>query len=104
MEKNLPTAFSTIWKYTLPTTVNAVMPLDLPVGSKFLHVDMQGTSPCIWVQVPILEDTSQQHEIKTHLFQLVETGKKIPHDWHHLGTLLLMRGDYVLHIFTDKIF
>ena len=61
-----------IWKYELPMSVEPVR-VSLPKGAKFLTLQMQGDSPCMWFEV----DPCAVIE-RNRAFYLVGTGHELP--------------------------
>ena len=82
----------TIYKYTIP--VEDSPKIEMPVGAKVLHVNVQRGVPCIWVEV------DPSNEIETREFQVYGTGHMIPdNSGTYLGTFMVDDGNYVFHIY-----
>lgn len=83
----------TIWKYPLRESVTE---LEFPAGSKVVHVGVQGSDICIWVeQSPDLTDG-----LFKRTFYIVGTGHPIPTGhahMDHMGTV--MQSPFVWHIY-----
>lgn len=92
----------TIWKYTLsidPTLLRIMGPeintLDIPEGATFLSLAMQHGVIALWYLVDP-DAPKQQHQ-----YAVVGTGHPAPDtdSGVYRGTVLLMEGDLVLHVF-----
>jgi hypothetical protein len=88
-----------IWKYKLPLEGDGVFDLALPHGATILKVDLQGDQPCLWV----LFSKPAEGPVKTitRKFRWVGTGNEfdLGEFLHHIGTVQLMGGALVLHLF-----
>lgn len=84
----------TIWKYEL--TANPTTVLEVPFGGQVLCVQNQYELPCIWVLV----DPDLPKEQRT--FVLYPTGGSMPDSpGAYLGTVQLLHGGLVLHVFEE---
>ena len=81
----------TIWKFP----VQDAFTLELPIGARFLDVQVQAGVPQFW----FLLDPNGQREIRK--FAVAGTGAHIsnPEMLEHLGTFQLHEGRIVLHLF-----
>ncbi len=74
-----------IWKFPLESTGNQT--ILMPIGAKILHIETQGTLPCIWALV----DPKKQKEPR-HI-EIYGTGHEIEcskgKELWHLGVLFL---------------
>lgn len=85
-----------IFKYRIPP-INDVL-IEMPRGAVILSVQAQRGEVMLWVEV----DTAAP-PIKRR-FKIRGTGHDLPEDArHYVGTVVLMDGDLVLHVYTDKI-
>lgn len=88
----------TIYKYELPVTDLAV--IEMPSGAQILKVDYQpGFGPAIWA---LVESDAQ---IEPRTFYVCGTGQDaddLPAEAIHLGTFLMMGGDFVWHVFGKR--
>ena len=83
-----------IWKYRLEITDTQV--LKVPCDSRFLTLQMQGNTPCIWVQVPVSSDSVNLLEEIT--INIYGTGHDMPeHPGVYLGTF--QKGAFVGHAY-----
>lgn len=71
----------------------------MPSNAKILKVDEQYGDICVWALV----DTDNAPETRT--FQLFGTGHEIPVDaasgFVHVGSVMLLSGRLVLHVFEE---
>lgn len=72
----------------------------LPASSKILAVQMQGEDICMWFSV----DENDQDKLKTFYIEMQGTGhvfSEIDHNGvlKHIGTVQLLNGAYVCHVF-----
>lgn len=86
-------ADSQIFKFRLDSGVGNTHVLRMPKGSTILSVQEQYEKPTLWVSCPSGKEDEDRR------FRLVLTGDTHPTDWKHVGTVLLNRGAFVLHIF-----
>ncbi len=81
-----------VFKYPVPR--NGSFSLFLESGAKVLHVAEQFGKAWIWVEVDPSADTAPRE------FVAVMTGEKFDADGlHHVGTVLLDSGSFVLHVY-----
>jgi len=80
----------TIWKFPL-LIVDDFIHLEMPVGSRVLHVDMQGDTPCIWAEL----DSDAPKEVRE--FLVFGTGHPIPVSLNHVGSFQM--PPFVWHIY-----
>lgn len=88
-----------VWKYEIP--MEDKFQLDIPFGSQFLSVAMQGEECCLWVLVnPKLHKVSYE-------FRLAGTGHPIEEISvcanRHIGTVLMRNDALVFHLFLLRI-
>lgn len=90
----------TIHKFPL-ARLSEVTVFDWPVGAKVLYVGVLREHPCVWVML----DTDEQ-QTAVRRIRVVGTGlpvAKEADEHNYLGTILLLSGDLVLHVFdVDK--
>lgn len=87
----------TVWKYELDVTDE--QKIELPVGAKLLHVGVQRGKPCLWAEVNP-DAATAEHTIIT-----VGTGHRLPDtNVEHVGTYLLLDGDFVGHVYQEVVF
>jgi len=79
-----------IWKYPLDGTQ---IDLQMPVGTRILHVSEQHGGPTFWALV----DTDASLEMRS--FRLYATGEPMANPVQYVGTVLLSGGAYVFHLF-----
>lgn len=83
----------TTWKY--PVTVGEFA-LSLPVGARFLAVQIQHAEPVAWFEV----DEKARREERT--FAVFGTGHPIREASTYLGTIQLFDGKFVGHLYETK--
>ena len=77
--------------------------MSIPAGAQFLHVAVQGNTPCLWGMVDPESPEAPYH------FRLYGTGHFIQSDipgrrlGRHLGTFLVHGGSLVFHLFEEVI-
>jgi hypothetical protein len=81
-----------VWKYDVPMD-SQLIPLEMPLGSKILHLDTQRDVPRIWVQCPDFPSRERR------VFVWVPTGGEVPERGQHVGTVLLMGAALVFHLY-----
>lgn len=92
----------TIYKY--PIKMTELFWLDLPAGSKVIHVDVQRDEPMMWIKV----DTVQP--LRETIFGVFGTGRQmdaVDEDGNlnpvahapHIGSFMLQNGNLVFHLF-----
>lgn len=83
-----------IYKYEIPFNSGAYgrFQVETFAVGEFLHVEMQGAAPCIWVEV----DTDSAPAVE--YLQVVGTGHEVPVGGVYLGTWL--DGPYVWHLYA----
>lgn len=87
-----------IYKYMLSST-SSITKLDLPIDSNFISIKLISEVPCLYYMI----DTNKPSETKT--FQVLLTGEEIKplgNIYNLLGTLVMRKGDFVIHIFEIK--
>ena len=84
----------TIWKY--PLTLDDLQTIEMPKGSKILHVEFQETieAPCLWALVDPQKD-KERIRLVTHGtgYPVRDTTGK------HLGSYQMRGGQLVFHVF-----
>ena len=82
-----------IYKYAIPIEDN--FDLELPVGSKILHIASQRDEGFLWALVD-----PNVHSVKRH-FRLAGTGHSINEHLYmnYIGTFQMMNGDLIWHLF-----
>ena len=84
----------TIWKFPLTTDMTSV---SVPIGSKFLTIQMQNSAVCVWYLV------DPEAEMEVRKFQVYGTGHELPSiPGEYVGTVQLLGGSLVLHVFEEK--
>jgi len=87
-----------IWKYPLKTGSEVFV--EMPAGATVLSLQTQNETPCIWAAVD--PDASK---IKRR-FVIYPTGLGMSEEdqhLHYIGTFLLLKGQFVGHVFTDRV-
>jgi hypothetical protein len=87
----------TVWKYILKPEKR--QRIRCPCSAKILSAHEQNGQPAIWVQVDTDEPLIQEIDIF-----LVGTGQKVSIEvdkWTFIGTILLLDGDLVWHIYAN---
>ncbi len=80
-----------IWKYKVDKKAD----IELPVGAEVLSADTQDGEVYLW----ILLDDNAPRSVKRK-FIVAMTGQEIAeHNLHFIGTVLLLEGTFVLHVF-----
>lgn len=84
--------------------VAGVIPLELPVGAKILHVGDQkgaGDSLDFWFETePDLEET------EVRMVRVFGTGHLMPlmgEGWWHVGTVVTAGGKLVWHVYMEEV-
>lgn len=80
-----------VWKYVLP--IHDWPSLAMPEGARVVAVAEQGEALCLWADV----DTDAPLCVRQ--FRLAGTGHPLGPVGDHLGTVLLMGGRLVLHLY-----
>jgi len=81
-----------IFKYTLHD--HGVALIDIPAGSRFIHVEEQATALQLWAIV----DQSQM--LEGRCIAVLYTGfDEVPDGAHYIGTVLSHSGNIVRHVF-----
>ncbi len=81
----------TTYKYFIP--IGDLVRIELPEGSKLLHIGAQGPGIYAWFLVlPENPDTER-------IFRVYGTGHYIEQSWEHRGTVQI--GEFVWHVFED---
>lgn len=84
----------TIWKFPLG---GPSVQVEMPEGSRVIHVDEQGGVPTMWARV----DSDRRQRARR--FRIVGTGQAIDEEeapfLEHLGTVKLSGGRLILHVF-----
>jgi len=81
-----------IWKFELP--MHDRVTITMPVGAEVLHMAAQGDTICLWARV------DRDSGLEQRRFHVIATGQeheKLPE--FYLGTVLLLDGRLVLHVF-----
>lgn len=83
---------STIWKWEFPITDEFA--LDMPLGARIVHVDVQRGTPCLWAIV-VPDDPKVERR-----FRVYGTGHPITgsSQWH-VGSFQMLGGHLVWHLF-----
>lgn len=91
----------TIWKF--PFEINDDVEIEMPMGARILHVDMQNGSPCMWALV------SSEAEKQKRRFLIFGTGHELPQAppfepndirAYHVGSFQMADGQLVWHVFA----
>jgi hypothetical protein len=83
----------TIWKFPLPVQDYSI--IEMPEGSIPLAVQIQGQSPCLWVQVP--DDTA---DLVPRRFAIHGTGHPMHQSgYRYISTFQMHGGALVFHAF-----
>lgn len=86
----------TVWKYELGLTELDV--IAMPKNARILHVREQDETACIWALVD-----PQETELEARSFCVYGTGHRIPNRLgEYIGTVHLMAGSLVFHVFEIK--
>lgn len=80
-----------IHKYPLEFTDH--QSIDMPLGAKIVHIDLQDNQLCVWAE------GNPEHPKVQRKFELYATGEKIETMARHLKTVLI--GRFVYHIYGD---
>ena len=80
-----------IYKYQV--FENLPFELDLPAGSRVVHVGLQQDNPQMWVE----GDNEQPQE--KHTFMIFGTGWDIPPQWQYISTYLSPGQNFVWHLY-----
>lgn len=81
----------TIWKF--PLRVNDVQDIEMPRGATILHVNLQYNTICLWALVD--PDATRERR----LIAICGTGHSAPDDGRYIGSVMMMGGDLVFHVF-----
>lgn len=84
----------TIYKYVLKVTDH--QEVTLPVGATILSVQVQREAVCLWAMVDPEEEMGKDHTI-----EIYRTGHPVEHPegLHFIGTVQLLDGRLVFHVF-----
>lgn len=85
----------TIWKYEL-AGLYAHFEFSIPQGAKLIAVHPQRGTPCVWFEV---DPTTRDADYEPHVFALVGTGHSVPDGFNHVGTVLMLADNLVLHVY-----
>lgn len=88
-----------VWKYELAVTDR--QELEVPKGARFLHVDTQRGTPCLWAIV------DPQAEKEPRYIRIAGTGHDVTKEecMEYLGTFMIVGGNFVGHVFeADPVF
>jgi hypothetical protein len=85
-----------VWKYELrPARFEIEVAVDMPIGSRVLHVAAQRNDVCLWALV----DPRIPRGLETRRFLVVPTGRGLTEDdLTYLGTAFV-EDEIVLHVF-----
>jgi len=82
----------TIWKFPLP--IKDEVALKAPAGARWLSLQMQGDTACLWA---VVNDTRPE---VVYRFRIFGTGHPMPEDvGEYIGTVQLLGGSLVFHLF-----
>ena len=84
-----------IHKYSLEVVGEQMV--EMPEGATVLTVQAQKGVPCIWAEVDVT-----QSPIKRCFFTY-GTGEQTGKAKHYVGTYQLNDGDWVYHVYTDRV-
>lgn len=91
----------TIHKFPLARLSDRTV-FEWPVGAVVLYAGVQRETPCVWVMLDTDEKRTEPRQIL-----VVGTGHPVPQvadAENYVGTVLLLGGDLVLHVFDlDKV-
>lgn len=86
---------SRINKYTIGEDENpTITEIDLPAGSKVIHVGQQMNALRVWVAI------GEHSKLQRLRFHIIATGKDYDASLHFLGTVQMVNGE-VWHIFEE---
>jgi hypothetical protein len=89
----------TVWKFHCPIDTSDIIDIEMPFGAEVLRVGVQTVrfheSLVIWARV------DADAEMVAHRFYVCGTGFPVPSD-RHVGTIMMGRGEIVLHVFQQK--
>ena len=94
-ERDDETMSNVIWKYPL-NFLHELNDIEMPKGSQVLTVDHQHGQVVMWVAVD--PDAPKVHR----RICIVPTGQRTERrlvEKQHIGTLLMLQGEFVIHIF-----
>jgi len=74
----------TIWKLKLE--IVDIQEFVLPKGTAVLHIGVQGTQPCMWVEL------DPEAEVETRKFMTVGTGHEVPENGTYRGSYCIGDG------------
>jgi hypothetical protein len=86
----------TIYKYVIDYEAANIASFNIPLHSKFRSLQVQHDKPVLYFEVESLNKTSKQD------FLLAETGATIPSGVVYIGTVMLLGGSCVLHVYWYK--
>lgn len=84
----------TIYKYSLNPPADLVI-LDVPHGAEFIHAQEQHDVACLWAIV------DSEQPMTKRAIRMVGTGNPAGdvHAENYIGSVLVLKGTYVWHIF-----
>lgn len=88
----------TVWKYKVELV--DVQNIEMKQGAEILVLQKQGNRHEDEIYIWCIVDTDAPTEVNT--FHLIPTGTEILENTKYIGTLWLMNGSYVLHMFEGK--
>lgn len=85
----------TIYKQDLSLTDDQY--IEVPVGAKLLHIDIQNQKPCIWYEC------ESKNVLKKLRILCFGTGREIPYtnNLRYIGTVLVASGNGVFHFYEE---
>lgn len=86
----------TVWKYEIPMHGVAQFELLIPVPAKVVHVEMQGITPTMWIELNPESPSFPKH------FSIVGTGHQIPVNAAHVGSWQMEGGRFVFHLYEHQ--
>jgi hypothetical protein len=86
-----------IFKYELLTNFNGSQAIEMPQGAIVLTVQVQRNQPVLWAMV---NPDAPKVRRRFWMFPTGDDGEMLGKDY--VGTVQLDRGDFVIHVFTDR--
>ncbi len=85
-----------VYKYSL--TYNGIDTIEMPVGSKIIHVDVQHGAVRLWVLI-----NKEEKGVEKRIFRIYGTGHDIDDNLKllHIGSCLTNEGTLVWHVFEE---
>ena len=86
--------WNAVWKYEIQ--VEDEFTVEMPRLAQVIHVAVQDNRPCMWALVNPAQPPT------TRTFHVHGTGHRVDPQMVHLGSFLLLGGNFVGHLFEHR--